>query len=127
PRKWMLPGPELQGLALVGREAQNPPARQPLFGPDPESSPLVPGRPWDLRRMSRTTMTMIATPPTESSTIIGVDMPESLPAVSPSSLRAPLSVPGSSTTPPPSPAFVDYSEEYLTSPPAPSESLIVNA
>src|SRR5690625_5572598 len=111
----MLPGPELQGLGLVGREAQNPPAGQPFFGPDPESSPLVPGRPWDLRRMSRTTMTMIATPPTDSSTIIGVDMPESLPAVSPISPRSSVSLPGSSTTPPPSPAFVDSSDDSLTS------------
>src|SRR5699024_7020884 len=32
----MLPGPELQGLGLVGREAQNPPAGQPFFGPRSE-------------------------------------------------------------------------------------------
>src|SRR5699024_10639645 len=55
------------------------------------------------------------------------DMPESLPAVSPISPRSSVSLPGSSTTPPPSPAFVDSSDDSLTSPPAPSESLIVNA
>src|SRR5699024_6402817 len=123
----MLPGPEPQGPGLVGREAQNAPAGQPFFGPDPEPPPLVPGRPWALRRTSRAPRTMIATPPTESRTIIGGDMPESLPAVSPISPRSSVSLPGSSTTPPPSPAFVDSSDDSLTSPPAPSESLIVNA
>src|SRR5699024_12591490 len=77
----------VRGLVKGDAAAENPPAGQPFFGPDPESSPLVPGRPWDLRRMSRTTMTMIATPPTDSSTHIGGDMPESPPARHPSPPR----------------------------------------
>src|SRR5699024_12582842 len=73
----------VRGLVKGDAAAEDPPAGQPFFGPDPESSPLVPGRPWDLRRMSSTTMTLVATPPADRSTIIGLVMPDSPPAVSP--------------------------------------------